>query len=222
MIPGSAVVNHGWYGPDPHCRWTRCREAPTLATSPSEHPLERREVLRALGATAALGFLPRNAHAVWELAKVRPSTTAAALSPAQAALVNAVGDTILPRTDTPSASDVGVVDWVDVLVAEYYSDEDKATFLAGLDAIDAAAKTATGSVLADLSPDARGAVIAAIEGSTDRRTEPARTYWRLKGLVIHGYFTSERVQKEVLKTEIMPGRFVGDAPHLVRIGVPQR
>jgi hypothetical protein len=184
--------------------------------------MERREVLRALGATAALGFLPRNAHAVWELVEARRATTAAALSPAQVALINAVGDTILPRTDTPSASDVGVADWVDVLVAEYYSDEDKATFLAGLDAIDAAAKTSAGSALADLAADARGTVIAAIEASTDRRTEPARTYWRLKGLVIHGYFTSERVQKEVLKTEIMPGRFEGDAPHLVRIGAPSR
>ena len=28
---------------------------------------------------------------------------------------------------------------------------------------------------------------------------------RLKGLVVHGYFTSERVQKDVLKTVIMPG-----------------
>jgi hypothetical protein len=29
---------------------------------------------------------------------------------------------------------------------------------------------------------------------------------------VHGYFTSERVQKEVLKTVIMPGRFDGNAP----------
>jgi hypothetical protein len=181
--------------------------------------MERREVLRAFGATAALSLLPRNAHAVWELVAARPAATA--LTPAQLALVNAVGDTILPRTDTPGASDVGVAAWVDVLVAEYYSDEDKATFLAGLDAIDAAAKAAAGSALTDLSVDARDTVITSIEASTDRRSEPARTYWRLKGLVIHGYFTSERVQKDVLKTNIMPGRFVGDAPHVVRSGVPR-
>jgi len=38
-----------------------------------------------------------------------------------------------------------------------------------------------------------------IEAVTDRRTDPARTYWRLKGLVVHGYFTSEPVMKNVLK-----------------------
>jgi hypothetical protein len=178
--------------------------------------MERRDVLRALGATAALGFLPRNAQAIWKIVETRRELTAAALSPAQVALINAVGDTILPRTDTPGASDVGVADWVDVLVAEYYGDEEKAAFLAGLDAIDAMARAVTGSTLTDLPSDARGSVIASIEGTADRRSEPARTYWRLKGLVIHGYFTSERVQKEVLRTNFMPGRFVGDAPHVVR------
>jgi hypothetical protein len=34
--------------------------------------------------------------------------------------------------------------------------------------------------------------------------------------VVHGYFTSERVQKDILRNEIMPGRFVGDAPVTVR------
>ena len=180
--------------------------------------MERREVLRAFGATAALSLLPRNAHAVWELVEARAAATAATLTPGQIAIINAVGDTILPRTDTPGASDVGVADWVDVLVAEYYSDEEKATFLAGLEAIDASAKTSSGSSLSDLAPGARATVIASIEAATDRRAEPARTYWRLKGLVIHGYFTSERIQTMVLKTPVMPGKFVGDAPHIVRTG----
>jgi hypothetical protein len=40
----------------------------------------------------------------------------------------------------------------------------------------------------------------------------------VKGLVIHGYFTSERVQRDVLKTEIMPGRFDGAADMPARNG----
>ncbi len=178
--------------------------------------MERRELLRALGSAAALSFLPRNAHAVWKLVETRAALTV--LTPAQVAIINAVGDTIIPRTDTPGASDVGIVDWIDVLVAEYYSDEDKANFLAGLDAIDAAARRTGANGIAEMSADARATLIGSIESSNDRRSEPARTYWRLKGLVIHGYFTSERVQKDVLKTEIMPGRFEGAAPHVVRGG----
>ncbi len=54
--------------------------------------------------------------------------------------------------------------------------------------------------------------LTAIEHAPSRREEPMRTYWRLKGLVIHGYFTSERVSKDVLHVEVMPGRFEGSAP----------
>jgi hypothetical protein len=65
---------------------------------------------------------------------------------------------------------------------------------------------------ADLTNDERSAVLTAIEHAPSRREEPMRTYWRLKGLVIHGYFTSERVSKDVLHVEVMPGRFEGSAP----------
>jgi len=46
----------------------------------------------------------------------------------------AVADTIIPRTDTPSATDVGVHGFVNVIVAEYAKDDDRTTLLAGLDA----------------------------------------------------------------------------------------
>ena len=48
--------------------------------------------------------------------------------------------------------------------------------------------------------------------SDQRSSEPARTYWRLKGLIVRGYFTSEPVMKNVLKHVVMPGRFDGSAP----------
>jgi hypothetical protein len=40
----------------------------------------------------------------------------------------------------------------------------------------------------------------------------ARTFSRLKQLIVHGYFTSERVQKDVLRVAILPGDFDGSAP----------
>ncbi|HYV99542.1 MAG TPA: gluconate 2-dehydrogenase subunit 3 family protein [Gemmatimonadaceae bacterium] len=179
--------------------------------------MERREVIRAMSAAAALSFLPRNARAVWRLVDLRTATEPlAALTPGQGALVNAIADTIIPRTDTPGASDVNVLGWVDVVVAEYYSDDEKATFLAGLDAIDAAAKARGGATVTGMKQNERDEFVGTLEKLTNRREEPSRTYWRLKGLVIHGYFTSEKVQKQVLKTEVMPGRFVGDAPHVVK------
>ena len=87
--------------------------------------MKRRDLLRAAGAMGALAVIPRSAEAAW--ARVLAGyQTPNGLTAAQRALVAGIADTILPRSDTPSASDVGVVDWVNLIVAEYYADDVKA------------------------------------------------------------------------------------------------
>jgi hypothetical protein len=175
--------------------------------------LERRDLLRAVASAAALSLLPsEKALAAWS--RVAISAGAAptnGLSDAQMALVRAAADTIIPRTDTPGATDVGVHQFVNVIVSEHASDGERAALLAGLDAIDARATSQSGAVFSKLDPDARGKLIEALETGS-REAEPARSWWQLKGLVVHGYFTSEPVMKDVLKTVVMPGRFEGAAP----------
>lgn len=187
--------------------------------------MQRRDLLRAFGAATALAFIPHDAIAAWArvASGVRP---AAGLSDAHLALVGAVADTILPRTDSPSATDVNVPAFVDVIVSENYTDAERTAFLAGLDVLNSwtplspalqATDSTTAQVtrpvpFANISADQRAQIVEAIEQAANRRAEPMRTYWRLKGLLIHGYFTSERVSKEVLHVEVMPGRFEGSAP----------
>lgn len=157
-----------------------------------------------------MAMLPADARAAWK--RVAAAARANGFTPSQLALVGAIADTILPRTDSPSATDVAVPAFVDVVVSENYTDAERASFLAGLDAIDAQARSGAGASFVDLPPEQRADTLGAIEAMTDRRAEPARTYWRLKGLVIHGYFTAERVMKDVLHHEIMPGTYNGNAP----------
>jgi hypothetical protein len=166
--------------------------------------MQRRDLLRAFGAATALALLPNEAVAAWTRVAtgVRP---ASGLTDAQLALVGSIADTIIPRTDTPSATDVHVPAFVDIIVTENFTDDERTSFAAGLDAI--GARLRAGTVAAGIE---------AIEGTADRRAEPGRTYWRLKGLIVHGYFTSEPVMKTVLKTEVMPGRFDGAAPMPVK------
>ena len=155
--------------------------------------MDRRDLLRTLGSAAALSLVPGEATAAW--ARVASGIVpTGGLTSAQLARIGAIADAILPRTDTPSATDVGVPAFIDVIVSENYSDDERAAFERGLDNIDPAG-------------------LEAIEGSSDRTADPARTYWRLKGLIVHGYFTSEAVMKDVLKVQVMPGRFDGAAPH---------
>lgn len=181
--------------------------------------MQRRDLLRAFGATAALSLVPSEAVAAWT--RVRSgSSPAAGLSAAHLALIAAIADTILPRTDSPSATDVAVPAFIDVIVSENYTDADRTAFVAGLDAIDAHIKASQGAPVADLAASKRGDAVGAIEAIADRRVEPARTYWRLKSLVIHGFFTSERVMKSVLHHEIMPGKYDGAAPMPLKRATP--
>jgi len=111
--------------------------------------MQRRDLLRAFGATAALALLPNEAVAAWArvASGLRPAD---GLTDAQLALVGAIADTIIPRTDTPGATDVGVPAFVNVIVSENYSDTDRTAFLAGLDAIEAQAKNAGASFVSQL------------------------------------------------------------------------
>ncbi|MGH7620409.1 MAG: gluconate 2-dehydrogenase subunit 3 family protein [Gemmatimonadaceae bacterium] len=175
--------------------------------------MERRDLLRVFGAATALSFLPVPHEAAEAWARVASNLGLAdGLTDAQLAFVGAIADTIIPRTDTPGATDVNVPAFVNVMVAEYYSNTERTAFVSGLDAIDAHVKARGAGAFADLDQTRRGPAIESIESLSDRRAEPARTYWRLKDLVVYGYFTSEPVMKDVLKNEVIPGKFDGAAP----------
>lgn len=177
--------------------------------------MKRRELLRALASAAALAAIPdKNLAAAWSrVASGIPLQNA--LSPAHLALVRAIADTIIPRTDTPSATDVGVHKFVDVIVNEYLTDAERVAALGGLDAIDARARSESNAAFAQLSAEKRSAMIDSFEKG-DRSAEPSQTYWRLKQFVVHGYFTSERVMRDVLKVTVMPGKFEGAAPVTIK------
>ena len=176
--------------------------------------MERRELLRALAFAAALALVPDKTIAAWSrVASSIPLQNA--LSPAHLALVRAIADTIIPRTDTPGATDVGVHKFVDVIVNEYLTDKERTAALSGLDAIDARTRSESNVTFAELNADKRSAMIDTFEKS-DRSAEPSQTYWRLKGLIVHGYFTSERVMRDVLKVNVMPGKFEGAAPVTIK------
>jgi hypothetical protein len=171
--------------------------------------MQRRDILKALGAATALAVLPeRDALAAWS--RLASGLASASLGNDQLALIGAVADTILPRTDTPSATDVKVPAFIDVVVSENYADAQRTSFVSGLTALELALREPDGTLFLAMDNDHRAVAVGAIERA-ERNTDAARTYWRLKGLVLHGYFTSEPVMKSVLHYEMMPGRFDGAA-----------
>ena len=172
--------------------------------------MQRRDILKALGAAAALAVLPEHeALAAWT--RLGASTGfAGSLTPDQLTLIGAIADTILPRTDTPSATDVKVPAFVDVIVSENYTDNQRTAFVNALPQLEAALRGPDGASFVAMDADHRAVALGAVERA-NRQQQPQATYWRIKGLVIHGYFTSEPVAKRVLHYNMMPGRYDGAA-----------
>jgi hypothetical protein len=147
----------------------------------------------------------------------RAHARAAAASPGlfqpdERALVAAVADLILPRTDTPGALDVRVPAFVEVITADWMTDDERAEFRGGLAAMDLHALETHGRAWPALDAVEAAQEMRWLDSATDPSIPARRGYRRLRGFVVHGYLTSERVQKEVLRTEIVPGRYQGCAP----------
>src|SRR5689334_20908625 len=100
------------------------------ATSEGEARMNRRQALQqvawlmggALSAPAVLGIL----HGC----TAKPSSTwkPIFLSEAQGTLVEAVAEIMIPRTDTPGATDVGVAAFIDVMLQDAFPPKDQQRF----------------------------------------------------------------------------------------------
>lgn len=77
------------------------------------------------------------------------------LSAPRLALLTAVADTIVPRTDTPGASDVGVPKLLDGMLRDWARPSQRDALIAALDQVDALARNQHGKSFAALDPQAR-------------------------------------------------------------------
>ena len=183
---------------------------------PSSTQIDRRTLLQSLARGGlALGLMSGVAETVWgAIAAQGVPAAPRVLKPAHTELITLIADAILPRSDTPSATDVGVLPWIDLVVAEYFSAARRSSFFEDLAAIDDFARSAAGAPLARLEDQPLAKVIASLDAACGRLDlAPAqRGYVHLKELVIHGYFTSKPVQQDILKFVIVPGRFDANVP----------
>jgi gluconate 2-dehydrogenase gamma chain len=101
--------------------------------------------------------------------------TPRALSDAQGAQVATIAEHIIPTTDTPGARAAGVHRFIDTMLAEYYSPDERSAFLAGLADIDARARVTKGRIFLELSPPEQRDVLTLVDAEAYRRAPaPAR------------------------------------------------
>lgn len=162
-----------------------------------------------------------SASAILAIQKGYSATTPAGrmpsvLTPPQMRIVSTVSEIMIPRTDTPGAIDVGVPGFIDLMLADVYTQNAREHYLAGLADFDAAARTEHGKEFLALEPTHQVAHVrrfhdpAVIEDqrSARRRGDLQRPFILLtKELTLLGFFTSEAGATRVLQYIAVPGSY---------------
>jgi Gluconate 2-dehydrogenase subunit 3 len=192
--------------------------------------LDRREIVKLLALGSALPVIPGDAFAL--LRGIHQSLEASAklkiFNAHQNATVIALAELILPQTDTAGAKAARVNEFIDKIVADWFSDEERRLFLTGLANVDdqteelfgkdfvAASAIQQAEILKGLGDEMAqeaSALIAAPRGYRGSAPEPDNNfYFMFRDLTLTGYFTSEVGFTQQLHEEIIPGHFEGCTP----------
>lgn len=184
-------------------------ETPTTGTAGDPGLISRREAIRRTAALLGIA-LSSEWIAGAAAAQTTPSTGNRHLSAAQYAMVAAIAERIIPRTDTPGATDVGVPAFIDLMIGEYSNDAERGTVFGGLADLDARSLRANGRGFVGLSATQQDALLKAV--ATEAQGKEKTFFHLMKDLTVIGYFTSEEVGKNVTKYDPIPGRWDACVP----------
>ncbi len=127
-------------------------------------------------------------------------------------LLKVLGDCILPKTTSASASEVGVPEVIDLLLHDVFSSKVVQQFLQGLANFNDDCQKQTGKPFVDLKPEARTEYLVAVDQEVMSETYDTELpfYYSFKKLCIDIYFTTEQGIKQNLNYNPIPGGYQGD------------
>ena len=187
--------------------------------------MQRREVLRLIATGTALQLAPGKwlAFSREVRALLAESSSLRTVTPHQDATLKALADMIIPRTDTPSASDAGVSQFIDLVLTECYDVPERTHFLDGLSDVDAQSRTLFNKDFTDCSTEQKGKLLTELgakmlEGTVPssrrrsvQRPAPPKTnfYADFRRLALTAYYTSEPGATQALHYEVIPEQYQG-------------
>lgn len=129
------------------------------------------------------------------------------LSAIDQAFLEGMSETIIPATpDSGGAKAAGVVTFMQEIIRDFYTDEERSTFSSGLIKLQSDVRSAhSGHSFAELTPKEREQWLLSLE----RQSPPLDGYRMIKQLTVWGYFTSEIGATQALAHVSVPGRFEG-------------
>ena len=186
--------------------------------------MHRREVLRILATGSLLQLAPSSLFAVLGEARslIQSQTSPRTLNAHQYGTVKAMAEIIIPRTDTPGATEVGAAEFIDLILTDWYDEAERARFLAGVADVDSRSRTLFEKDFVDCSSLQQSDILTALgermAEETGERTRPfrgrgasapANFYAMLRQLTLTAYYTSEAGATDELHFEIIPGLYQG-------------
>jgi gluconate 2-dehydrogenase gamma chain len=132
------------------------------------------------------------------------------LTKEQAATTAELAERIIPKTDTPGAKDVGIPEFMDMMLNDVYTEEEQQHFVDGLARLNEDSKSEYGDAFAYLEPEQMDAIIQKQADAVEGYEGEGRPFFLMaKELVMLGFFTSEVGATQVLQYVQVPGRYEG-------------
>jgi hypothetical protein len=153
------------------------------------------------------------------------------------ALLDEVGETILPRTATPGAKDVQIGKFMETIVADCYSPAEQKLFTDGIAELKKLCQQQFGKEFITCTAQQQTALIKQVDeaakqynatvqplyheknnkakGTLEYKKDELPCHWftLVKQLTLWGFFTSEAGASKALRYVAVPGRYDGDVPY---------
>jgi gluconate 2-dehydrogenase gamma chain len=186
--------------------------------------MNRRDALRLLATGTALHLAPGSLLAAMREARklVEAPVASRTLSPHQHATAKTLAELLLPRTDTPGATDVGTAEFIDLMLTEWFDEHDRILFLNGLAEVDLRTKTLFSQNFVDASPDQQAEILTWLGQKMTLAADPVSRgrrgssrgqykdfYSMFRSLTLTAYYTSEAGATGELHFQMVPGSYDG-------------
>jgi hypothetical protein len=186
--------------------------------------MHRRQSLRLLASAAALPLLSREAFSLFQEVhdQLPAQTVLKTLTPHQNDTVTTIAEIIIPQTNTPGAKAARVNEFIDLILTDWYDEEEKSTFMTGLANVDVRTRELHGKDFIQCGEKQQIEILGALDDDMASRAEDARRrrthppeknfFFMMKQLTLVGYYTSQIGFEQELHGEIIPSRHAGCAP----------
>src|ERR1700720_296295 len=184
--------------------------------------MQRRDVLRIFAAGAVLPVFSPELFALFRQAQPPAGYKVRTLTPHLNETVIAMTEQIIPATDTPGAKGARVNEFIDVILTEWATPQERQSFLEGLAGVDKQSRELFAKDFVDATPVQQVTLLRAMDDFAasergDRREKHGNTvpefdahlkgnfYDVFRSITLHGYYTSEIGFTQELKLQIIPG-----------------